>query len=122
MLRVVPTRLHGIMDYPMAALTAASPWLFRYARGGPETWIPVALAGTSLVLNAMTDHEAAAARRIPMPTHLKADIANGALLALSPWLFGFSRRVTLPHVLLGAMDVVAASLSKTQPSDRGAMA
>jgi hypothetical protein len=29
------------------------------------------------------------------------DVASGALLALSPWLFGFADRVFCPHLIVG---------------------
>ena len=40
----------------------------------------------------MTDYELCVMRVIPLPVHLEIDIAFGALLAASPWLFGFSGR------------------------------
>jgi hypothetical protein len=44
------------------------------------------------------------------------DAAKGAVLASSPWLLGFAKtgpHYWLPHVLLGASDVLAALTSKS---------
>ena len=50
------------------------------------------------------------------------DTAKGAVLASSPWLLGFAKtgptgptgpHYWLPHVLLGASDVLAALTSKS---------
>jgi hypothetical protein len=56
-------------------------------------------------------------RLLPMPVHLAMAAASGALLASSPWLFGFAnegRRYWLPHVLVGATEMLAAAMSKTR--------
>jgi hypothetical protein len=42
-----------------------------------------------------------------MPVHLLLDLAGGAVLAASPWIFGFADRVFWPHVLFGLFSVVA---------------
>ena len=50
-----------------------------------------------------------------MPVHLMLDVISGALIAVSPWLFGFAKngpRYWLPHVLMGAADMLAAATSK----------
>jgi hypothetical protein len=47
-----------------------------------------------------------------MPVHLAMDAASGALLASSPWLFGFASegpRHWVPHVLAGATEMLAAA-------------
>ena len=52
-----------------------------------------------------------------MPLHLAMDAASGALLASSPWLFGFAKeglRHWLPHVLAGATEMLAASTTRTR--------
>jgi hypothetical protein len=50
--------------------------------------------------------------RITMPTHLMLDMAGGALLAASPWLFGFSDYVTTPHVVVGLFEIVTAAVTE----------
>lgn len=117
-MRFVPTSVHAAMDYPMAILTMASPWLFGFRRGGMETWVPVAVGGMALLTNAMTDHELGLKRMVPMRLHATLDVMNGAMLAASPWLFGFSKRTMLPHLILGVLDVASGLTVKTRPSLR----
>jgi hypothetical protein len=45
------------------------------------------------------------------------DIASGALLAVSPWLFGFSDRALWPRLVVGVMEIGAGSMTRTVPED-----
>ncbi|MBA3969217.1 MAG: SPW repeat protein, partial [Gemmatimonadetes bacterium] len=56
-------------------------------------------------------------RRIPMIGHLWVDGLGGLLLAASPWLFGFSEHVWMPHLVLGLAEFGAALVTKTIPAD-----
>jgi hypothetical protein len=48
-----------------------------------------------------------------MPVHLATDVAAGALLAVSPWLFGFADRVYLPHLVVGLFEIAAGLMTRT---------
>src|SRR4051812_47089567 len=88
-MRVIPTRVHGVLDYVVGALLIAAPWLFHFNEGGAETWVPVVLGAGAILYSLCTDYELGLLRLIPMATHLMLDLGSGVLLALSPWLFGF---------------------------------
>jgi hypothetical protein len=96
-------------------LIAASPWLFGFADGTAAQWMPVILGVGILGMNMVTDYEPALARIVPVPVHLGIDAAGGLLLAVSPWLFGFSDRIYLPHVALGLAEVVLALVTLPRP-------
>lgn len=115
-MRFIPTRVHGILDYIVGLLLIASPWVFNFARGGAETWVPVILGAGALVYSLFTNYELGAVKRISMGAHLGLDAASGLLLAASPWLFGFSDFVYLPHLILGLFEIIAAVSTKTTPS------
>ena len=92
-MNVISTRAHGIIDYLTGALLILAPYLFGFATGGIEQWLPqilgVALIGMSLI----TSYELSAAKIIPLEFHLGVDVVAGILLAVSPWLFGFADSV-----------------------------
>lgn len=115
-MRFIPTNIHGMLDYLMSAILIATPWLFGFARGGAEQWVPIALGAMAATVSLFTRYEMGVVRRIPMETHLILDFANGALLALSPWLFGFSDYVWAPHVVLGLFEIAASLTTRTTPS------
>lgn len=115
-MRVIPTRLHGVLDYLVGALLITAPWLFGFARGGAETWLPVILGAGALLYSLFTDYELGVVRRLGMGSHLGLDAASGVLLAASPWLFGFSEVVFWPHLVLGLFEVAAALTTRTTPA------
>ena len=114
-MRVLSTRVHGIIDYVMGILLLASPYLFGFATGGVKQWLPMALGLAMLGMSLLTRYELGAIRLIPMPAHLAVDGLSGALLAVSPWLFGFSGEVYAPHLLVGLFEIGAALMTQTAP-------
>ena len=113
--RFVPTRLHGVADYLLGVLLVVAPWVFGFADGGAETWVPVALGAGVVLYSLLTDYELGLVRRIPMRAHLGLDLAGGAVLAASPWVFGFADRVWLPHLIFGLLEIGAALTTRTTP-------
>lgn len=116
-MRFIPTRVHGILDYGMGLILIGSPWLFGFGRGGAETWVPVILGLGVILYSLFTDYEFGVVRTLSMPAHLTLDGLGGALLAFSPWLFGFADHVWVPHVVLGVAEIGAALFTRKVPSD-----
>lgn len=114
-MRIIPTKIHGYLDYLVGALLIAAPWLFDFARGGAETWIPVILGASAIVYSLFTDYEMGVLRKLSMRTHLMLDLMSGILLAASPWLFGFADYLYTPHVVLGVLEIGAALMTKREP-------
>lgn len=111
-MRFIPTSVHGVLDYVVSAFIIASPWLLGFYRNDAETYVPVALGVMSILYSLFTRYEFGVVRVIPMPTHLFLDLLSGVLLVTSPWLFGFSDFVFVPHVIMGALEIVVTLLSK----------
>lgn len=120
MLPVIPARVHGFLDYAMGLLLIVSPWLFGFAPDNPgaETWVPVALGVGAILYSLITDYELGTARILPMQVHLILDAMSGILLAASPWLFGFSEYLWLPHLVLGIAELGVAAMTSAVPGNR----
>jgi hypothetical protein len=114
-MQLIPTRIHGYLDYLMGVVLIASPWVFDFADGGVEQWLPIILGAGVILYSLLTDYELGAMRVIPMPFHLLLDVASGALLAASPWLFGFDDEIWAPHLILGLLEVGAGLLTSRTP-------
>jgi hypothetical protein len=117
-MRPLTAEAHGIMDYVVGTAGTALPWIMHFSDDVRATQAMSLLEAGTVALTALSDHEVALSRQIPMDLHLHIDLIEGALLAASPWLFGFHRRVWLPHLLLGLGAIGAALMTETMPRDR----
>ena len=119
---VIPTRVHGIIDYTTSGALLAAPEVFRLKDVRSSSLAP-RIAGAAASLYApLTDYELGAVKALPMKAHLALDAAGGALLAASPWVLGYRRhgvRHWLPHTLVGLGEVAVALTSKTDNGREG---
>ena len=115
-MRFISTKAHAVMDYLMGIVLIGSPWLFGFATGGAETWVPVILGTGAIIYSLMTNYEYGLSHSISMRTHLMLDFFSGAFLAASPWLFGFHEYVYLPHLILGIAEIGASLMTVTRSS------
>ncbi len=115
-MRVISTRTHGAIDYATGAALLVAPGLLGISDEPAASRVLRAAGAAATVYSLLTDYEFGLVRVIPMPAHLAMDAVSGVLVAASPWLFGFAgrgQRYRLPHVFVGAAEVLAALTSKT---------
>jgi hypothetical protein len=114
-MRWIETKTHGYLDYIMGVLLIAAPWIFGFARDGAETWVPVVLGAAVILYSLLTDYELGMTNVISMRTHLMLDLMGGAILAASPWIFGFADYIWAPHLILGILEMGASLMTKQVP-------
>jgi Na+/phosphate symporter len=103
-MRFIPTKFHAPLDYIVGAALIAAPWIFRFSNHTAATIVPIVLGIGLIAYSLFTNYELGLWKVAPMAVHNVIDIAAGALLALSPWIFGFadnSANVWVPHVVVG---------------------
>ncbi len=118
-LRMIPTSVHGAIDYLTGGALLAAPKVLGLTDEPRAALVLRSAGGGALAYSLITDYELGLLRLLPMPAHLALDAASGVLVAASPWLFGFAGkgpRYWLPHVLVGATEVLAATTTRTEPS------
>lgn len=109
---MIGTRTHGIIDYLTGALLLIAPYLFGFATGGIEQWLPQLLGAMIIGMSLLTRYELGIARIIPLKVHLGVDVLGGILLAASPWLFSFADIIWWPHLLVGLMEIVVPLITR----------
>lgn len=114
-MRIIPTRVHGMLDYGLGLLLIAAPWLLGFANGGADQWVPVILGAGVILYSLVTDYELSVVDALPMTAHLALDAIGGAFLAVSPWLFGFADTVWVPHVIFGLLEIGVAAMTHIVP-------
>jgi hypothetical protein len=112
---MISTKAHGIIDYVVAVLLIAAPYIFGFANGGAAQWVPMLLGASIIVYSLLTRYELSLAKLIPMPVHLGIDAIGGVLLLASPWLFGFAELIWWPHVVVGVAELAVVAMSRRHP-------
>ena len=103
-MRFIPTRFHAPLDYIVGVALIAAPWLFQFSGVTAASMVSIVLGIGLIAYSLFTNYELGLWKVAPMAVHNLIDIAAGALLAASPWLFGFaddSANVWVPHVVVG---------------------
>jgi hypothetical protein len=118
-IRIVPTKLHGAVDYLTAPALAVAPDVLRLNGMRSSSLVPRTIGTGGGVVAALTDYELGVKKVIPMRAHLAVDAVSGAALATAPWLFGSARRGVrhwLPHAVVGVTELALALTTKTEKS------
>ena len=115
-MKIISTKTHGVLDYLVGVLLIASPWIFGFADNNTAKWIPIILGISAFLYSLFTDYEFGMSKTISMKTHLTLDTVSGIFLAASPWIFGFADNVYVPHLVLGILEIGAATMTKSSPS------
>ena len=72
-LRVIPTHVHGVLDYLAGSALLAAPGLLGI-KDDPGATLTLRLAGAgATAYSLLTDYELGLVRSIPMPAHLALD-------------------------------------------------
>jgi hypothetical protein len=83
-MRIIPTRIHGMLDYGSGLLLLLAPYIFNFADGTAAQYVPQAIGAGVLLMSLVTDYELSLAKLVPMPAHLAVDVAGGVLLRPRP--------------------------------------
>jgi hypothetical protein len=116
-MRFIPTRLHAPLDYIVGAGLIAAPWIFQFSDLTTPTVLSIVLGIGLIGYSLITNYELGVWKIAPMAVHNLFDIAAGALLAVSPWLFGFAdegTNVWIPFVVVGVAAIFLGLTTKQQ--------
>jgi len=113
-MKILSTKVHGILDYMTGLLLIALPWIAGFNNVVDATWTVIFVGAMIIMMSLFTDYETGMIRSLPMSIHLNIDIVTGLLLAASPWILGFADQVYLPHLIFGLFETVASLVTTRQ--------
>lgn len=121
MRRPITVRMHAMLDYPLAVVLIAVPWIFGFSDvGGAAVALPVIVGALAFGQSLITDWELSVAKIVPLPVHLKLDALAGIVLVSSAFVFGLSgegTNVWLPQVVAGIGMLNAGLMTQRSPQD-----
>jgi SPW repeat len=120
-MRIIPTKTHGTLDYIVGILLIASPWIFGFNNeSSTAKWTFIVIGIVVLATSLMTNYELGLMHVVPMHMHLMADALAGIVLAVSPWIFGYSgdagKNAWLPAIVIGLGELAVAAMSDPWPT------
>ena len=118
-MRVIPTRFHAPLDSIVGAALIAAPWIFQFSEHTTPTVLSIVLGIGLIVYSLFTDYELGVWRTFPMAVHNLFDIGAGALLAASPWIFGFADEGVNLWAPLVVVGIAAIGLGLTTKQSGG---
>src|SRR4051812_10763828 len=120
--RLIPSRTHAMLDYPLGVVLILAPWIFGFSDvGGAAVALPIIVGALAIGQSLITDWELSLANLLPLPMHLTMDVLAGVILAVSPFVFGFSDEgvnAWLPHLIVGLGLIAAGLLTQRERQDR----
>jgi SPW repeat len=116
-MRFIPTRFHAPLDYIVGAVLVAAPWIFQFSGDAAATAVSIVLGSGLIAYSLFTNYELGVWKVAPMAVHNLIDVVAGALLAASPWIFGFADKGAnywLPFVVIGVAAIFLGLTTKQQ--------
>jgi len=116
-MRVLPTRIHAVLDYVLGALLVTFPYIGHFDQRGALEWGPVLLGGGLILYSMFTNYEYSFASLIPFKVHLGLDLAGGVLLIVLALLWGPPPAAWCTLLVLGLIEIGTSLVTRTVTSD-----
>ena len=113
----VPMTLHAALEPFLAALLIASPFLFAFSDVSAPTALAIIAGVLLLVVGLSTKWRIALVKVVPVDVHAMLDLALGALLIASPFIFGFSDEggATAFFIAFGVLEILGMLATAWRP-------
>lgn len=112
MTKPISARVHGVLDYAVAAVFLNAPMVFGFQHTTASR-IAYWLTGIHLLLTACTDFPLGPFKWIPFRIHGAIELVAGLFVLVAPWIFGFSYLAAARNffVVMGVLLLIVIALS-----------
>src|ERR1043165_6884338 len=128
MTKPISARVHGVLDYAVAAVFLNAPMVFGFQHTVASR-VAYWLTGIHLLLTACTNFPLGPFRWIPFKIHGVIELVAGVFVLVAPWIFGFGdqRAARNFFVVMGIAVLIVVAFSDyivretvpvRQPGDR----
>jgi branched-subunit amino acid transport protein len=116
----IPAFVHGFLDYVLAALLIAAPFLFGFEDDG-ATATAIVAGVIVLIIGACTAWTTGIIKSIPRTAHALLDYVVAILLIAAPFLFAFQDdgTATAFFIIAGVADLLLAIATRFTPQPSG---
>ena len=118
--RSIPTKTHGMIDYLIAVILIALPWVCGvWSVNVSMAVLTLLLGGALLVYSIYTYYEVGVFKLMGMWTHVTLDAVIGMITMALPLFYGMvglQLRLWVPYLAVGLVAVLLSIFSKTAPA------
>ena len=106
-LKLLPSRIHGILDYLLAAVLVIAPFVFQFHETSELAhWVSFGAGQALLMYSLATDYETSAFNGLRLGTHLTLDTAAGIGFVALALLAGFEPLIASFYGGVGAVLII----------------
>jgi hypothetical protein len=112
----IPPFVHGVVDYGLAALLIAAPFLFAF-EADAATAVAIVAGVLVLIIGACTAWTTGIIKSIPVQAHVMLDYLLAILLIASPFVFAFDDdgAATAFFIIVGVAGLLLAIATRFTP-------
>lgn len=121
-MKFITSKVHTIIGLIVGVLLLFAPSLFGFSDNATANIVTMG-AGIFIILSELiTTSRMSPIKLVPMRVHVILDYLTGALILVSPWLFGFAEEVTIPHVIVGILVIGYAAMTNPDVESENSVA
>lgn len=117
----IPTTFYAGLNYVVAIVLIASPWLFGFEghKIGAALLLPMIIGWFQLIMAIFSNNKLGFIKQFPMQMHNFLDVLSGSFLLCSPWIYDYASVTFWPQVLLGGLILVMGIFVQGSPFTNG---
>jgi len=118
-LKIISPAVHGVLDYAVALVLIAAPFVLRFGEQSPLAfWLSLAAGLGLIAYSVLTDYRNSLVKFIPFRTHLVFDFSAGAVFVAAAFLAPFQGTAFIFFLVMGfsIMAVVLLTDPVARPS------
>ncbi len=112
----ISTAFYGVVNYILALVLIAAPWLFNLVNiSSAALFLPIYIGWLQLIMAIFSKSETGFIKQFPLQIHNVLDVFMGFILLISPFLYTFSSKAWVPEVVLGGLLMIMGIFNKKSP-------
>lgn len=110
----ISPKLYAALNYVIAIVLIASPWLFGFEghKVGAGLLLPMIIGWFQLIMAIFSNNSLGFIKQFPMQMHFFLDVLSGSFLLCSPWIYDFAHIEFLPQLVLGGLLIILGAFTK----------
>lgn len=112
---IIPAKLHGVLDYAVAATLIVAPLVLNYQ--GVAKYLAVVGGIGLLIYSLLTDYSLSVRKLLSFKAHLVLDFIAAMALTAAPFIFGFTGLEKAFHLVIGVSVIAVVLITNSNTAE-----